>query len=50
MKKLCKRALALLFALALLMTLTVSAFAEEPTEDPGQQESETTAPENPQES
>ena len=50
MKKLCKRALALLFALALLMTLTASAFAEEPTEDPGQQESETTAPENPQES
>lgn len=49
MKKLCKRALALLFALALLMTLTVSAFAEEPTEDPGQQESETTAPENPEE-
>lgn len=50
MKKLCKRALALLFALALLMTLTVSAFAEEPTEDPGSpQESETTAPEGPKE-
>ena len=49
MKKMCKRALALLFALALLMTLTASAFAEEPTEEPGQQGSETTAPEDPQE-
>ena len=50
MKKLCKRALALLFALALLMTLTASAFAEEPGEEPGQQEtSETNPAENPQE-
>ncbi len=50
MKKMCKRALALLFALSLLMTLTVSALAEEPTEDPGEpQESETTAPEEPKE-
>lgn len=50
MKKMCKRALALLFVLSLLMTLTVSAFAEEPAEDPGQsQESETTAPEDPKE-
>ncbi len=50
MKKMCKRALALLFVLSLLMTLTVSALAEEPTEDPGEpQESETTAPEEPKE-
>lgn len=50
MKKMCKRALALLFVLSLLMTLTVSALAEEPTEDPGApQESETTAPEGPKE-
>ena len=50
MKKICKRALALLFVLSLLMTLTVSALAEEPTEDPGApQENETTAPEEPKE-
>ena len=50
MKKMCKRALALLFVLSLLMTLTVSALAEEPTEDPGApQENETTAPEEPKE-
>ena len=50
MKKMCKRALALLFVLSLLMTLTVSALAEQPAEEPGEpQESETTAPEEPKE-
>ena len=49
MKNMCKRALALLFALSLLLTMTASAFAEEPETDPGQQESGTTPPENPEE-
>ena len=51
MKKTCKRALALLFALSLLLTLTASAFAEEPAEEPAQpqEESETQPAETPAE-